>query len=247
MSELDKILPAIAAAIGSVSKLGKSDANKHQGYNFASIDKFLEMVNPICADNGLIFHMQETTLEEFDRVNSKGEVTAWFRMHYSITVYHTSGQSLPPVSRSVEVPRTGAQASGSAQSYCLKQFMRSLFMIPTGDKDDADFRDHGDGVVTHTVTVPAPKPTPAPKRISSAEMKRLLTVLDVELGDVFSTVALDRLEKDWEGGMERDDWPYRDPNCEEYEQSFPKQVRDKFSGRRKELELNATEEMEPAE
>jgi hypothetical protein len=37
------------------------------------------------------------------------------------------------------VPARGAQAFGSAQSYALKQFMRSLFQIPTGDKEDADF------------------------------------------------------------------------------------------------------------
>ena len=36
------------------------------------------------------------------------------------------------------VQATGAQAFGSAQSYALKQFLRSLFMIPTGDKDDPD-------------------------------------------------------------------------------------------------------------
>jgi len=223
MNELDKILPAIAEAIGSVSKLGKGDRNAHQGYNFASIDKFLEMANPICAENGLIFHMQETALEEFDRINNKGDVTAWFRMHYSITVYHTSGQFLPPVNRSVEVQRTGAQASGSAQSYCLKQFMRALFMIPTGDKDDADFRDHGDGAVVKA----------APKRISSAEMKRALPVLDGQLLDCKTFVTLEKLKADWETGMENDGWPYRDPDCDEYETSFPKQVRDRFAMREK--------------
>ena len=37
------------------------------------------------------------------------------------------------------VPARGAQAFGAAQSYALKQFMRSLFQIPTGDREDADF------------------------------------------------------------------------------------------------------------
>jgi hypothetical protein len=35
----------------------------------------------------------------------------------------------------------GAQAFGAAQSYSLKQFMRSLFQMATGDKEDADFHE----------------------------------------------------------------------------------------------------------
>jgi hypothetical protein len=32
----------------------------------------------------------------------------------------------------------GGQAMGAAQSYALKQFMRSLFLIATGENDDLD-------------------------------------------------------------------------------------------------------------
>jgi hypothetical protein len=35
-------------------------------------------------------------------------------------------------------PIHGAQSAGSAQSYALKQLMRGLFLIPTGDADDPD-------------------------------------------------------------------------------------------------------------
>jgi hypothetical protein len=38
------------------------------------------------------------------------------------------------------LPLTGAQTSGSAQSYAVKQFLRGLLMISTGDKDDVDFK-----------------------------------------------------------------------------------------------------------
>jgi hypothetical protein len=43
---------AIAKAIGQVRQLGKNERNKFDGYDFVSIDKFLAMVNPICADSG---------------------------------------------------------------------------------------------------------------------------------------------------------------------------------------------------
>lgn len=143
-----EILKAIATSMGQVSKVGKGDRNKHDGYNFASIDAFLELVNPICAENGLIPHMDEGAREDFERKNRSGSASSWMRQSFVITLMHVSGQSLPPVTRTVEVMRNGAQAYGSAQSYALKQFWRSTLLIPTGDKDDADHQATEEGVVT---------------------------------------------------------------------------------------------------
>ena len=143
---MSKILTAIAAAMGDVKKIGKGDRNKFDEYDFASIDKFLELTNPICAAHGLIVLSDETEREEFTKKSKNGEA-AWLRVTFAFTVYHSSGERLPTVSRSVEVMRTGAQAYGSAQSYALKQFMRGLLLIPTGDKDDPDFKETDAGQV----------------------------------------------------------------------------------------------------
>lgn len=156
--ERDGILPAIAAAMGDVQKVGKEDRNKHDGYNFASIDSFLSLVNPICARHGLIIISDEVSREDFTRKGRNGE-TPWMRVSFSFAVHHVSGQSLQPMTRSVEVMRNGAQAYGSAQSYCLKQFLRGLFLIPTGDKDDADLAaTDGGSIVQHHDPKPK-KPT----------------------------------------------------------------------------------------
>lgn len=141
------ILTALCKAMGQVQKVAKDGRNKHDGYNFASIDDFLALVNPICAENGLIVHMQEGTREDFERTSQRG-TSAWMRQSFDLTLYHVSGESLPPVTRTVEVLRNGAQAYGSAQSYALKQFWRSILLIPTGDKDDADFAPTDDAPVT---------------------------------------------------------------------------------------------------
>lgn len=135
MSDTKSIHAAISAACGQVRIVGKTDENKFDKYNFASIDKFLEMVNPICAKNGLFPMITETGYESFSGKNG----SPWVRISYEVTMHHASGETLGPVARAVAVPANGAQAYGSAQSYVLKQFFRSLFMIPTGDKDDADF------------------------------------------------------------------------------------------------------------
>ena len=134
----ESIHAAIAASVREVRIIGKSDRNKFDGYDFASIDKFLALVNPICGRNGLFPIVQLANFETYENTNSKGSKSIWARFHYGITMHHATGQTLGPVDIMVSVPMNGAQASGSAQSYALKQFFRSMLMIPTGDKDDAD-------------------------------------------------------------------------------------------------------------
>lgn len=158
---MDQIIPAIAKAMGAVKKVGKSDRNAHDGYNFASIDAFLELVNPICAEHGLLVHMEEEGIEDFTRKGKFGD-NAWMRVRFALTVYHASGQSLPTVHRSVEVLRNGAQAYGSAQSYALKQFLRALLLIATGDADDADHRATDAGTVKAEPRRSAPQRAPEP-------------------------------------------------------------------------------------
>lgn len=135
---MDKVLPAVSSAMAAVKRIHKDGSNQHDRYKFASIDNFLEALNPILAAAGLIVHMQEVACEETTRQGRNG-TTAWLKITFEVTAYHTSGQSMPPAFRSVEVVRSGAQAYGAAQSYVLKQYLRSLLLVPTGDKDDPDF------------------------------------------------------------------------------------------------------------
>jgi len=168
---MTEILPAIAAAMGDVQKVGKAERNKHDGYNFASIDDFLSLVNPICATRGLVIFSDELSREDFTRKGRNGDLP-WMRVSFSFTVHHISGQSLPPMTRSVEVMRNGAQAYGSAQSYCLKQFLRGLFLIPTGDKDDADYERKDDGeIVQH-------RPAPATDGPSAAALDAAIATIN---------------------------------------------------------------------
>ena len=131
------IVAAIAKAMSEVKRLAKDNRNTEQKYQFASVDDFLAMTGPICGSNGLVVMMDEDGCEAVERQGKYGP-SFWLRFTYIITVWHSSGQSLPPSRRSVEVIRTGAQSSGSAQSYALKQFLRALLQIPTGDSDEAD-------------------------------------------------------------------------------------------------------------
>ena len=166
---VDKIIAAITKAMGAIKPVAKDSRNTEQKYDFASIDNFLALVNPICADAGLIFHMEEIAIEALER-QGKYNLTSWLSFKFAITVMHVSGQSLPPVFRTVEVIRTGAQSAGSAQSYALKQFLRSLFLIPTGDNDDADFAEKGDGPVVQQRQLPRDDRPATPVTQSSSQL-----------------------------------------------------------------------------
>jgi hypothetical protein len=184
---LDQILPAIAKAIGRVKIIAKSEKyeGKGGGYEFASIDDFLSLVNPICSEEGIILNMDEDEIEDFTKKGQYGD-SSWMRITFSIRAYHVSGQSLPPVKRTVEVLRNGAQAYGSAQSYALKQYLRALLLIPTGDKDDADHRSTDDGQVA--ASAPPPKqqqkqaPQKTPQQIRAKSLSDEISAITTEAG-----------------------------------------------------------------
>lgn len=137
--------PAIAAAIVKVMKevkqLGFDENNAFGKYKYVSIDKFLSFFGPKLAEAGLIVLMDEAenTVEVHrtaEREGAPAKESSWLHARYTFSLVHESGVMYGPLSRSVMVVASGAQAFGSAQSYLLKQFLRALFFVATGDKDE---------------------------------------------------------------------------------------------------------------
>jgi hypothetical protein len=133
----EAVASAITVVMGRIKGLIRTERNRAGGYRFASIDDFLYAVNPLCAKAGLIILQDELDAR---LVHDGSELTqrSWLWATFTFTLAHKSGALYGPLTRSVMVPAAGAQAFGAAQSYALKQFMRSLFQIPTGDGEDAD-------------------------------------------------------------------------------------------------------------
>jgi hypothetical protein len=129
-----QLMAAIAKVMAGISKLPKGDKNQHGGYDFASIDAFLVAVNPLCAEHGVVILQHEVSSEVLPSENKKPNL----HCVYEFTLAHSGGETYGPIRRSVMVMAVGAQAYGTAQSYALKQFMRSTFLIATGDEDDPD-------------------------------------------------------------------------------------------------------------
>jgi len=129
------IATAINGVMGDIKTLKKDDENKFQNYSYASIDNFLKAVNPLCAKHGLIINIDEESCE----ITRDGTKNPWMHIVYKFILSHASGDTWGYTPRrNMFVAMTGGQSMGSSMSYCLKQYMRSLFLISTGEKDDLD-------------------------------------------------------------------------------------------------------------
>jgi len=137
MSEIEQCPKTIATAIhgimSDIKTLQKDSDNKFQNYSYVDVDSFLKAVNPLCAKHGLSIFMNEKDCQVV------GDVKKWIHILYEFILVHKDGDTWnQPIQKNMFVQMTGGQSLGASQSYSLKQFMRQLFLIPTGDKDDLD-------------------------------------------------------------------------------------------------------------
>jgi len=138
--EIEAMPKNIATAINNVmttlnKPLKKDATNDYQNYSYTSIDGFLKEVQPACAKAGLIIIPHEKSCEVSQTGKSLSVV-------YEYILIHKEGDTWNfPTTKHIIVPFGSGTAMGTAQSYALKQFMRSLFQLSTGEQDDLDALD----------------------------------------------------------------------------------------------------------
>jgi hypothetical protein len=139
-TDIEKMPSSIANAINEVmvnlnQPLEHDATNKFQNYSYTSIDGFLKQVHPECAKSGLIIIPHEKSCE----VSPSGKNLT---VVYEYILIHKDGSTWNfPTTKHIVVPFGNGTAMGTAQSYALKQFMRSLFQLSTGEQDDLDALD----------------------------------------------------------------------------------------------------------
>ena len=138
-NHLARMPKTIGLAINNITKeikmLGKDGKNEFQKYNYASIDKFLGTVNPLAGHFGLII----TQDEELCKIIYDTQKRPWLNIVYRFILSHKDGDTWQYTPRrTIYCEMKGGQAMGAAQSYALKQMLRSLFLIATGENDDLD-------------------------------------------------------------------------------------------------------------
>lgn len=152
-----EIARAIILVMRAVGKLAHDSKNEQGRYNYASVDAFLAAVNPACAEAGLIIQPVEIAVEpsEFESTDRDGKIKRRRQLtfRYQFLLIHESGAtwSNPNDRRHVTVENTGPQSYGAAMAYALKQYMRALFLIPTGDADADAQEQHQAEVIRATV------------------------------------------------------------------------------------------------
>jgi hypothetical protein len=179
MIERARVNAAIAKTMAAVQTVGKDDKNQHGNYNFASIDGFLGGCRDACAANGLHPEISVISYEPFTGNNSK----QWATYTYEVVMCHESGEETKPVQTVVSLPITGAQTSGSAQSYALKQYLRGLFLIKTGEKDDPDFNAPVELEVPEQAEAASSKPYDLDALINKLQTFKSLTSLNAWISE----------------------------------------------------------------
>lgn len=143
MEQMPKeIATAIKVVMGAIGRIVKDGKNNHGGYSFASTDAFFDAANPACSEAGLIIkpRAKSVTIETFE-VSEKGTgKLIQKRMvvgRYNFVLIHESGATWcdDADERMIALDFTGPQSFGALESYACKTFMRSLFLVATGDKD----------------------------------------------------------------------------------------------------------------
>ncbi len=129
---------AVATAMAEVVRLKKADNNAFAKYRYTSVDDFKDALRPILASAGLSVSMNEVGC---DMMEAKGEKAPVAKFSFAITLRHSSGENAEPERVTVMLPFVGAQTTGQARSYALKEWLKSRFLASSGDtaEDDPDY------------------------------------------------------------------------------------------------------------
>lgn len=174
---------AIVAVMGDVKRLKKDDRNKHGGYDFTSVDDFKDAIRPIMAQHGLFIHVSQSAFQMIEYLDGKGAKKSVAQYDLEITLKHNEGEAEPPECMTVALPFTGAQTSGAARSYAVKEWMKSRFLVSSGDEqDEADLMEQSrEGL-----------------RLSKAEARDLYEELQKEIKGVIDGQDYEALGEWWQ-------------------------------------------------
>jgi hypothetical protein len=168
-----------------IKRLEKLHANKHGGYQFASIDDFKDEIRPIMADHGIELHVSEESYDLVTVKSKEGKETPSAKIRFQFMLQHISGECSKPSFLTVIMPYTGAQTSGAAQSYAIKEGVyKGLLQASSGDlNEEADLQEQ---VQLSTI-----------ERLSKAEARPLYEALNKEMRAVETEERSSEALSDW--------------------------------------------------
>ena len=117
---------AICQVMQAVQEIRKDARNSYAKYDYATADAVFEHIRPLLGDFGLVIETYETDAEITDGL---------FRATYSFTLRHVDGSTTTPETVLIANKFVGPQSLQAARTYALKYWLRSKFVLATGDAD----------------------------------------------------------------------------------------------------------------
>lgn len=130
------IVEAVCKVMAGIDAVKKSQKNMHGNYLFASTDDIYAEIIRKQAAAGLMVMCLEENVPEITRVEKDGKTSQWAKFTFSFVLATKDATWADPRSRrTLYVMVNGPQTFQAAQSYASKAFLKSLYMLPTGDMD----------------------------------------------------------------------------------------------------------------
>ena len=185
---MSKLSKSVVALMGELKRLKKDSRNDHGRYDFTSVDDFKDAIRPLMAKHGLHLHVSQSAFQMIEYLDGKGNTKSVAQYDIAITLHHKSGKKAKPENMTVALPFTGAQTSGAARSYAVKDWMKSRFLASSGDEqDEADLLEQSrEGL-----------------RLSKADARELSKTLDVEIREVIDGKDPEQLKEWWRENLFR--------------------------------------------
>jgi hypothetical protein len=134
---------AICAVMAALKRLEKKDRNKFASYDFTSVDDFKDELRPLFAKNGLWLEVKEIDFQFMELKDDKDKTRHVVKFKFEIRLRHVSGEKGARQPITIALPYTGAQTSGAARSYAVKEWCKSGVMASSGDtQEEADLLDN---------------------------------------------------------------------------------------------------------
>lgn len=194
---MTNIAKSVAAVMAKVKRLKKADNNAFAKYRYTSVDDFKDALRPILSECGLSISMQEMSFEVHEAKGEKDKVSLLARFSFSLTLEHISGEKSEPEFISMMLPFVGAQTTGAARSYAMKEWLKSRFLASSGDSEDAD---------EHDTTEEMTKAEARPLYAELQEELRLATLKSVDAMKEWverRRASIDVMPKDWRLQLQR--------------------------------------------
>lgn len=167
---------AVSLVMKEVHRLGAKDHNKFQDYNYTSVDDYKDHIRPLLAMHGLAIRTQQIafSLEELTDKHGKMSVVARYDLQFALA--HNSGEVEEPENVSIILPFIGAQTTGQARSYALKEWLKSKFLATSGNKGE-DPDEHEQQEYTKTTPIRLPNDVTNKNNTSYAASNRDYAIL----------------------------------------------------------------------